>query len=361
MITLSAEIFIYNTAVIQGWIVPNGANNISQSDIPIELPETDFENNPFILGTSKLGEGSKLQSETKFFISAQRSDKDGNFKSPFKIIIKPNITHLLTIKFDTKNNRHPKAIYINGVEYKDDDATFTLKVTTSAEYEVEIRDWNTPNCPLIISSIASYGKLDINRRNCLSIDTRVSERSDYDEPCYGIISNKGQIVFRDDDGEAKDLIKDKLLKKGLRVQTFLHNTTEPIEYRQQVSELYIDTIEYSDEDRTVTLSLTDGLTEWQNIPADAFTIDLRNYTSQKLRWFYDKLVEKSPNKSLYNFVLFDALSEGTQSILENTVIPYPIIDSGNYWRQWTKVCQAGALYLYRNATGGITLNYANGS
>ena len=67
--------------------------------------------NPFIIGASKLGDGSTFSGGVDYFISAELSDNEGFFENEIYIDIESGEPlNTITLAFDTLNNRHPKNI-----------------------------------------------------------------------------------------------------------------------------------------------------------------------------------------------------------------------------------------------------------
>jgi hypothetical protein len=61
----------------------------------------------------------------------------------------------------------------------------------------------------------------------------------------------------------------------------------------------------------------------------------------------DFLIEKTPDK--FEFVI----DEETVNELTNIICHYPYLESGNLWGQWNKLCEACALYIYKNNEGKV--------
>jgi hypothetical protein len=55
------------------------------------------------------------------------------------------------------------------------------------------------------------------------------------------------------------------------------------------------------------------------------------------------------------------LDEDTQAVLNNTYIQYPLLESGSLWQQWTKLCQACQLHIYKNSDGVVVCRYNGGN
>lgn len=378
MITLTAKINLLsgdNSALSLGSTDLSG-NNISSklSDI---VGVKRKGGNPFILGVSKLGDGSTLSDGEDYFIGDQLSDDSGNFSIEYVFSISnkngENITSL-TFAFDIINGRHPKNIYIDGKEYVDDDAIFTVaNLENSTTHIIRIENWNTPNCPLVITGIYAEVSIEIDRRNLISISRSIFDRSDLKLPNWGIISNTGKIEFNDTNGEIRDYADQLLLESGLKCEIFLNNTLANAQERIGLFET--GKWDYDNDNRFVSVSLKDYLEEWQEINVPLVEYDPRNPESKPFSWFYEylwKLTSNRPSyvnekgetiisKGNYNMLSIVDLDYKTRNILTTTYIQYPLLESGSLWQQWTKLCQVCQLHIYKDNNGVVVCRYNGGN
>ena len=113
MITLTAKINLLsgdNSALTLGSDDLSG-NNIS-SNLSGIVGVKKNGSNPFIIGASKLGDGSTFSDGVDYFIGNELSDSYGDFVNEYIIDIKSKTTlNTITIAFDTLNKRHPNYIY----------------------------------------------------------------------------------------------------------------------------------------------------------------------------------------------------------------------------------------------------------
>ena len=315
--------------------------------------KTSYDN-PFLLGVSNLGRNDRFTNEKtkkEYFLGMEISNQDGIFDTPITFVLfdKSEQMTSLTIAFDTQNNRHPTKINIDGVDYFDDDAIFTVgNLTPKSSHSIIITDWNTPNYPIVITGIYSNVSIDINSRNLISLETSLYDRSDLNLPSFGIISNNGNIEFNDYSGEVRDYAEQFLLQKGLKCEIKLHNTlVENAEKTVAVFET--DKWNYNNEKQTASVSLKDDLEEWQNINVEEISYDARNPIERPLRYFYDHLHSITVKNGNYKMQSFNELDEITKSILENIIIKYPLLYSASLWANWYKVCQVGQLHIYKES------------
>lgn len=384
MITLTAKI---NLLSGDNSKLQLGSDNLSGNNISSNLSDIVGVKknvvNPFIFGVSKLGSGATFESKESFkkrsggyYIGNQPSDKNGFFKNPYSITISSTETiKNLTIAFDTINNRHPKSIIIDGKEYLDDDAIFTVaNLTRSTSHTITISYWNTANAPLVITGIYTEVTIEIDRRNLISISRSIFDRSDLKLPSFGIISNTGDIEFNDINGEIRDYAEQLLLQSGLSCEIKLNNTL--VDGASETVGLFeTDQWNYDNDNRVVSVSIKDDLEEWQEINVEEISYDPRVVDSKTFSWLYEHLWKSTSNRSSYvndkgktvigkgnyNMLSIVELDEDTQAVLNNTYIQYPLLESGNLWRQWTKLCEVCQLHIYKNSNGIIECKYNGGN
>lgn len=320
--------------------------------------------NPFIIGASKLGDGSTFSDKVDYFIGSQLSDDNGEFQPPCEITVNGNNIKSLTIAFDTVNNRHPNTIKIDDAEYVDDDAIFTISDLPSANtHTITIDNWNAPKYPLVITGIYVEISIDIDYRNLISLNRSITYRADNKLPSYGIISNTGNLEFNDLNGEIRDYAEQMLLTSDLKVVIKLNNTLTNT--KEQVGIFETETWDYDNDNRSVSVSLKDDLEEWQDIQVKGFNFDPRKpfetITDGKMSNVYRWLQDKTRTPEKYGMFKFEQLDAKTQEILENTIVQYPVLEDGTLWEQWTKLCQVCGLYIYKNGFGNTVCTYTYGS
>ena len=363
MITLTARIDLISGN--NGSLVFN-SSNLSPNNISSEIKGIVGRKkalaNPFIVGASKVGDGSTFSDGVDYFIGNELSDDKGNFLTDYYLnIVSSTEIKGLTIEFDTLNGRHPNFITLNDKEYADNDAIFTIGNINSTQINLKINNWNTANYPIVISAIYVEISIEINNRNLISLTSSIFDRGDYALPSYGIISNVGNIEFNDLTGEIKDYAEQLLLTSDLKVIISLNNTLD--NSSEQVAEMETTEWNYDNNNRSVSVSLQDDLVEWQGIHIDGINYDPRepfkvlpNGTMEDL---YKWLWVETPQK--YKMLTFEKLSQLTQNRLSRTKISYPLLKSDNLWKQWEKLCEICGLYIYKNRNGETVCNFTRGS
>lgn len=361
MITLTAKIDILSGFDFSSFsITPNGKNNIS-ANIDAVASKKAQGSNPFIIGSSALGDGSTFSDDIDYFIGNQSADENGKFTNPYVIdIVGASEAKNIAIAFDTYNGRHPKSITLNGVDYYDDDAIFTitnLNLGVDPWIKISIDNWNTPNYPLVITGIYAEISIDINKRNLISLSQDIASRSNIKLPSYGVISNSGNISFNDINGEVKDYAEQLLLKSNLKVMIKLNDTLA--KKSEQIGDFFTREWNYDNDNRSVSVSLKDDLEEWQDIYVEGIYYDPRYPQRVNLRYFYDYLYGKTPSK--YKMSRYEDLDGQTQQRLSNITNLYPLLNSGSLWHQWNKLCIASSCYIFKNGVGETKFSYTYGS
>ena len=211
--------------------------------------------------------------------------------------------------------------------------------------------------------IGSYIKVqkDFALNNLISLERSIFDRSDTKLPSYGILSNNGNLWFNDTNGAFLTYANAGVLVSGLKVHILLNNTLSKTS--EEVGVFETDTWDYDNDNRSVSVSLKDDLVQWQDIYVEGFGYDPRKpnaiLTEKSMANLYDWLCKKTPSK--YKMLAFSELDQETKTILQNTIIDYPFLESGSLWAQWTKLCQVCGLYIYKNNQGQVVCTYTYGS
>ncbi len=367
MITLTAKIDLLsgdNRALTLG-SHNLSVNNIS-SDLSAVVGVKKTGSNPFIFGVSKFGDGSVFSDGVDYFIGDQLSDENGNFATPYEFTIKSNGVNIKTLSFDfdVVNGRHPNKITLVSPSNKefyeqDNDPLFTITgLEEASEYTIRIDNWNTPNAPIVITGIYVQVSIEIDRRNLISIRSSIFDRSDLKLPSFGIISNTGSIEFNDTNGEILDYAKKLLLEKGLKCEIKLNNSLVD-GASETIGVFETDEWNYDNDNRVVSVSLKDDLEEWQEINVAAISYDPRKIEHKPFSWLYERLWGLTNTN--YPMLSLSKLDEETRSVLTNTYISYPLLESGSLWQSWQKLCEVCQLHIYKNNDGIVVCRYNGGN
>lgn len=366
MITLTAKISMGATGKLNGISCKvqgekAQGNNIS-SEITSVLEQKRKALNPYIIGASKVGDGSTFLQNVDYYIGKEQSGTNGKFENEYIIEVSGENIDTLTIAFDTTNKRHPHYIDVNDTRYYDDDAIYTIKDLGGVGYvKITIDNWNSPQFPLVITGVYVNIDIVINRRNLISLNGSIMSRSNLKLPSYGIISNSGNLKFVDTNGEIKDYAENLMLTSDQKVQIFLNDTITKRE--EQIAIYETREWDYDNDNRTVSVSLKDDLEEWQDIQVDGFDYDPRDpykiVAHGQMTNLYVWLWHRTPPK--YNMIAWDKLDQQTKDIMLTTLMKYPLLKSGSLWQQWTKICEVCGLYIYKNKDGTTVCTYKYGS
>ena len=351
MITLTAKINLLegDNSALRITYISNSKNNISSDISSVVGSKNLLGANPFILGASKLGENKTLSSGENFYIGNIYSNDNGEFASAYKITINGLKINNLTFVFDTQNNGYPKQLYwVKGASFEEtyqlDDPIFTMpNLGELSSVQIRISNWSLPNSSFVLQALYAELTIDIDPSNLISINASFIDRADTKMPSFGVISNKGDLSFNDKYGEIEEYIADGLLKENQDIVLYLNNTLSKTS--QVIGNSKTVEWNYDNDNREVSLSFKDELEEWQDIFVEGINYDPRKPQSQTGEYYYKYLYSKTPSK--YNMQPFSELDTVVKNKLKNFVVPYPLLEDGNLWQQWNKLCQACFLNIYK--------------
>lgn len=219
--------------------------------------------------------------------------------------------------------------------------------------------WNglatTPSNPIQITLkiIFSNGTLKIDRSNMLSFDIPIVDRSDINNASFGIYSNSGKIEFSDYNGIVPLLNP----QNRYNVKVWLVNTLT--KNKTMVCDTLTKEWNYDNDSKVASVSIYDGLEDWQDIHFSGIPYNFNEPTSKSCRFFYEELQKFSVGLG-YMVVPFDDLDAQTQKILGETLIPYPFLNASTLWQAWTKLCVVCQLHLFKDFEGNILCKYGKG-
>lgn len=205
-----------------------------------------------------------------------------------------------------------------------------------------------------------YVTKEFDRRNLLSLERSIFDRSDLKLPSWGIISNVGNLEFNDNNGRFLGYANAGVLVEGMKTELYLNNTLVN-GASKKVGTFYTDQWNYENDSRVVSVSLKDDLEEWQDINVAEISYDPRVIKHEPFSWLYKRLWSVTTANGNYNMLSIDDLDIDTQAVLNNTYIQYPLLESGSLWQQWTKLCQVCQLHIYKNNDGVIVCRYNGGN
>ena len=293
-----------------------------------------------------------------------------NIGTPIEVeIISDYDTNELQFRFD--NARYAPTAKIDGVTYEAfpviaDDAQsvayYSFSIPASQKHTIVFEEWNNPYSAFVLSGIMAMFdyKPEISRRSIVSFNREVFDRDNAERLSYGVISCGGSLKFNDYDGTYKALAERLALNSNVTFNAFLVNTLS--KKRESIAYMKCANWNYDNQSRSVSVTLKDDLEEWQDIQVEGFDYDPRNPSkvleNKSMADLYKWLHGKTPRK--YEMLSYGELDGTTKGILSNTTIPYPLLESGNLWAQWNKLCVACALHIYKNSRGDTVCAYTEG-
>ena len=364
MIRMTAEIEILPS---NGWSInnvsitpdPQGTNVSAAIGDVVSMHKSG--SNPFIFGASKLNNGEVFSSEEDYYIGKQLSNSEtGAFTTPYVltmymagvVVLKPINFRII---FDTYYNAYPKNITVNIYVASSDTPTETKTFVNTSPYfvfngeknvslisrvEVTMSDWSMPGYPLRIQGIYTGLSIYGDRRNLLSISAPIKDRSDNEQPSYGIISNAGTLSLVDGTREIKEYARLGLLTSDLDVQLWLEDTQS--KKKQSLGKFKTDKWSYDNINFEVTIDFKDHLEYLQDYNSNGLVLQAESKTFLDV---YNWIKEQIQNSGLvYNF----QLDIDTLNLLSNISCQYPYLEKGNYWEQLNKLCNIVGMHIYEN-------------
>ena len=279
------------------------------------------------------------------------TDLDGE-KIPEEDIVSKNVYRRENgfITFNVVTYTHKKGIIISyrlgfaeKTKIQDDDAIFSISDLGAGDTKLIIDNWNTPNCPLVISGIYADISIDIDRKNLISLDRSIFDRSDLKLPSYGIISNTGNIEFNDIDGQIRDYAEQLLLESGLKCEIKLNNTL--VDGASETIGIFeTDEWNYDNDNRVVSVSLKDELEKLQDIQIEPLSFIPMKSDKQSYEEIYNYLYEQTIK--ILPIYKFEELNENTQQHLKNSYMVIPTIERNNLWACWNNFCCATQSHMF---------------
>lgn len=200
---------------------------------------------------------------------------------------------------------------------------------------------------------STSNKIIINRTNMLSFDIPHMDRGEIDNASFGIYSNSGKISFSDYQGIVPTLNP----QTQFNVKVWLVNTLT--KGKTLVCDMLTKEWDYDSDSKVASVSIYDGLEEWQNINFSGIPYNFNEPSSKTCQYFYEELQKFSVGLG-YKVISFEELDEITQQILTSTVISYPFLNSSTLWQAWEKLCIVCQLHLFKDFKGNILCKYGEG-
>ena len=313
--------------------------------------------NPFVLGRSVVGKKDAYYNKLLYYMGGQLADEDGNFPEKYVITLTGKTISNYIIVFDKENNRHPNTVTVDGTVLTDNTAQLELPLDDSeTTHTIEIENWNTPDYPLIITGLYAVKDLEITQKNLERFSSNIMDRQSAEYPTYGLISNSANLSFYDFNEEALDLIITKVLHSGAKVSVWIGD--DEFGVNEQICEMEIRELSYDNNNRKVDITMKDNLEDMQNINVLSIDYNPQNPKSQTAEWYYKKLYDITTGLNKYNIFSFDELDIETKDILSKISIQYPLLESGNLWDSWDKLCQLCLLHMYIDNENRVVVKHS---
>ena len=210
-------------------------------------------------------------------------------------------------------------------------------------------------------TLADGTTYDINKRNMLSLDSKIIDRSDIVMASFGIISNSGNLSFIDYDGRIFNFAKSSKLNSKAKIKIDLNNTIS--KSHQQIGDFFAGKWNYDNNSANVSVSLVDGLQKMQDINVETLVFNPQNENAeyQSADKLYTYLHSQTVNSGFDMIAISSAeFDSDTKAHLESCSVQYPYIPEMSLWRAWQQFCEAFQVHIFRNKNGKIVCFYRGG-
>lgn len=316
--------------------------------------------NPFIIGEDF--HNRTLEEKLEYFVGSEYADEQGIFPTTYIVSFstsEPIDTFFLS--FDTYNKAFPKSLtlkaYINGSmttigTFADNDSQWEFKLDApSTSFQISVSNWSMPNKPFVLTGIYTDLHIHLDYSKITDIDVGIVTRADFSKPSYGIVSNSGSISFNDFYNEISDYIELGLLKEGALVQVYIENSLVKSQ-KYKVCEMYTDKWTYDEENKSVTVSLVDGLEKLQEIQFNGISyfprIQNKNSTFTEI---YNELVNSTVAIGYKVYA-----NANTLNIIGRIHTTHKYMEKSSLWSAWNKFAIATKTHIYKNADGYIEVH-----
>lgn len=316
-------------------------NNISTYEVTTTYEDnvlsqtSNMGKNVFIIGESKVGDGSTFASSYDGYIGTTKSDSEGNV-SDFYIILSGEGIARIKINFDDIKNQYATRMAINGAIVANNNFSFNYELPTPIDnVTIQILNWNIPNAFIKITSITTALTLEYTERKGLQEIIRGSQMIDDNTlPKFGIISNYGSIRVIDKDLKIENLANQNLLETEKDVRIYFNN---------KLIGTYL-TNNFTKDGNMVDIELKDKLLALQDIYIDKHYIG-----NVGLETAFSILINQL-EKSEYYFETFTQTR--ISNALENISVTQDLfIERSSLWELLNKICQIIGMRMWLNENG----------
>lgn len=328
-------------------IVHPAKNSIS--DIS-EISTAHTGDRPFIWGASRYNSRDNywsLQRKFNGFMGSQRNfgtdnsfliDENGNpTEPPIFTIVGEDIDHF-SINFDSTAQQWATELIINGITYKNNDASFLW--TTPAplpSVEIRITKWNKPLFPIRVTSILigltiEYDKSNIPQGTTLLVTSETNNNPNI--YATGTMSQYADFSLLDYDMNIFELAQLRVLKPDIKTTIYFGN--------KKLAELTTEKFRYSYGSSIVGVSLKDTILKWNNKRFLGISNDVNNTAET----FFNSLEQASGEKI--------AISEETRLYLRDIKLPDSFLaPTGNFRASIDEFSKVMGMKIYPNPDGNM--------
>jgi hypothetical protein len=198
-------------------------------------------------------------------------------------------------------------------------------------------------------TLADGKPYDVNKRNMLSIDVNIVDRSDITMPSVGVISNRGTLRFVDYDGRIDQLVQTNALGESQKCEIYLYDSLAKAS--AFVGEFYASKWSYNPDNSEVSLTLEDDLIVWQNLEMPALDLSEPKTAYDVFLDITNYIENNYPSRWLF------AVDETATNIMNNYIIQNPYFEKGNLWNRLTKICEVCGLHIFKNYFKRVVVSY----
>ena len=188
-------------------------------------------------------------------------------------------------------------------------------------------------------------RVNFDGKNILSIESEIVDRGNIEQPSYGIVSNGGNMSFKDSNSRFLEMANAGFLKDGHEVKVFLENTIS--KRGVQVGNYYTSDWDYDNDNKSVSVSFKDKLEEWQEINIDEIPLSNSGETLN-MYYFFDILKKEAENRG-FVFVLDESAINAMTKTQSDTFY----MESGTLWSNFVKICEICCIYMYQDKNGKV--------
>ena len=211
-------------------------------------------------------------------------------------------------------------------------------------------------------TLANGEKITVNKRNMLSMDSKIIDRADINLPSWGIISNGGSIKIIDKIidyvGIIKACIENYLINQDTKIEIFLQETLGGENLKTKLGEFFAEKWSYDGDTNIATINFSDGLTKLQDIQITPIPKNVVSDVGGAIN-AYDLFIRFKQETEKNGFG-FEGLNSDTTNHLKKFTFAFLYIEAKSLWTAWQQFCEALQLHIYKNSNGKINCVYRGG-